>query len=44
MFVGGETGAAPDSVSWGDGRLDVFYTGPDGALRQSAYTPSTGWL
>jgi hypothetical protein len=49
MFVGGDTASswattAPDSVSWGNGRLDVFYVGPDGALRQSAYTPSDGWL
>ena len=44
MFVGGEAVTAPDSVSRGNGRLDVFYVGPDGALRQSAFSPSTGWL
>jgi hypothetical protein len=42
MFVGGEMTSAPGAVSWGNGRLDVFYTGPDGAVRQSAY--SNGWL
>jgi hypothetical protein len=41
QWLGGELTSSPDVVSWGPGRLDIFYRGPDTSMRHSWY--NNGW-
>lgn len=42
--IGGFTLSAPEAVSWGTGRLDVFAVGGDSALWHRGWTSSGGWM
>jgi hypothetical protein len=42
--IGGGVASAPEAVSWGPGRIDIFAVGTDGRMRHQAFAQGGGWM